>query len=182
MSAYSVYLSLPPYLAQWYAYECRAHEFAEEDICPNSPYKELDPVSPIRGSQESRIMEQFLRKQPSPVPEPIPEDANLAIAIPYFRDRDPRTYNYLPKHAKCMLAYTIAERFKRELWDELHPFLSYVRKKERIDELIYCFMENHAIEITDTNWNAISKIYSRCRDVYKSTKSRKKRSDLRSKK
>ncbi|MCQ2345718.1 MAG: hypothetical protein MJZ82_03005 [Paludibacteraceae bacterium] len=174
MSAFCIYLNLPTYLAQWYAYECRAHHFIEEDICPKDPYVPLNPVEPIRNSQESRILEQFLQKQPSAVPEPVPEDATIAIAIPYYRDKDPRTYNYLGAHAKLLLAKAISERFKREMWDELHCFLSYLHQRERKDELIYCFMENHGIELTETNWLAIDKIYQRARDVYRTTKSRKK--------
>lgn len=182
MSAFCIYLTLPKYLAQWYAYECRRHQFIEEDICPKEPYEPLNPVEPIRGSQESRILEQFLQKQPSAVPDPIPEGATIAIAIPYFRDKDPRVYNYLGEHAKRVLAKAISERFKREMWDELHCFLSYLRQRERKDELIYCFMENHGIELNETNWLAIDKIYQRARDVYRTTNRRKKLSTLGAKK
>ena len=170
MSAFCIYLSLPPYLAEWYAHTCREHKFATSDYCPTDPITPLTPVEPIRGSYESLVLQQWLTKQPAAIPEPIPEDANLAIEIPYFKDKDPRTYNYLTKTAKTHLAKAIANAFRIQLWEELHQFDV---KLNRQDETIYIFMENHGLSINDTNWNAIAKIYQRCRAVYSVKKFRK---------
>ena len=68
------------------------------------------------------------------------------------------------------LAKAIANAFRIQLWEELHQFDV---KLNRQDETIYIFMENHGISINDTNWNAIAKIYQRCRAVYSVKKFRK---------
>ena len=81
MSAICVYLSLPPYLAQWYAHTCRKVHHREDDICPNQPIPLLTPVEPIRGSYESQVLHRVLQKQPTDKPEDIPADATLALAI-----------------------------------------------------------------------------------------------------
>ena len=65
MSAICVYLSLPPYLAQWYAHTCRKQRHREDDICPNQPIPLLTPVEPIRGSYESQVLHRVLQKQPA---------------------------------------------------------------------------------------------------------------------
>lgn len=171
MSAFCIYLTLPPYLAEWYAHNCREHKFVQYDFCPSEPITPLTPVEPIRGSYESMVLQHWLMKQPTAIPEPIPEDANLAIEIPYFKDKDPRYYNYLTKTAKQHLAKAIANSFRIQLWEELHQFDV---KLNRQDETIYIFMENHGISCTDTNWNAIAKIYQRCRHLYNAKKSYKK--------
>ena len=62
MSAICVYLSLPPYLAQWYAHTCRKVHHREDDICPNQPIPLLTPVEPIRGSYESQVLHRVLQK------------------------------------------------------------------------------------------------------------------------
>ena len=170
MSAFCIYLTLPPYLAEWYAHTCRQHKYALADYCPTEPIAPLTPVELIRGSYESLVLQQWLTKQPNPTPEPIPEDANLAIEIPYFKDKDPRYYNYLTKTAKSHLAKAIANSFRIQLWEELHLFDV---KLNRQDEAIFCFMEKHGISCNDTNWNAIAKIYQRCRGTYNVEKFRK---------
>ena len=100
MSAFCIYLSLPPYLAEWYAHTCREHKFATSDYCPTDPITPLTPVEPIRGSYESLVLQQWLTKQPAAIPEPIPEDANLAIEIPYFKDKDHAHTTTSPKQPR----------------------------------------------------------------------------------
>ena len=170
MSAFRIYLTLPPYLAEWYAHSCREHKFAESGYCPTEPIAPLTPVEPIKGSYESLVLKQCLTKQPSPIPEPIPEDANLAIAIPEYKEKKPQFYNYLSKSAKSQLAKAIAESFRIQLWEELHQFRV---RLDRQDETIFSFMERHGISCNETNWNAIAKIYQRCRHTYDVKKIRK---------
>jgi len=60
-----LYLTLPTYLAQWYAHECREIEFRDKDIVPvTTSDNPLEPITIPRGSQESRILQCFLRKRP----------------------------------------------------------------------------------------------------------------------
>lgn len=172
MSAFCVYLSLPVYLAEWYAHICRRHRFKEHDYCPNTPIAPLTPVEPIRGSYESQVLHRNLQKQPSSIPEPIPEDATLALAIPFYSDRDPRTYNYIGPHAKEELRAAIIESFDICLWRELHSFRVVLSRQ---DHAIWAFMEKYGISCEEANWNAIAKRYQRKRDIFYKEKSRKKR-------
>ncbi len=165
-----IYLTLPNYLAQWYAHECRQIQHREDDIVPHLVYKPLEPVVIPRGSQECRVLQYFLQKQPSHIVSE-PDDANLAIIIPYFRDKNPLYYNYLGQHGRQKLADTIRNRFLLNLWDELH---SFPHALSRQDNAIYAFMEAHGIEYDEKNWNALAKIYQRQRNVYYKEKSRKK--------
>lgn len=170
MERLCLYLKLPPYLAEWYANECREIAHRDSDTVSNEPYRPLTPVPVPRGSQESRILQCFLKKQPK-TPAREPEDANLALIIPYFRDRDPLYYNYLGTHARQQLADAIRTRFQVQLWEELHTFPNALSRQ---DHSIYAFMEAHAIACTETNWNAIAKIYQRQRQAYYVSRSRKK--------
>lgn len=170
MSGFCVYLCLPEYLAQWYAYTCHEHHFIMEDVCPANPYDPMIPVEPIKGSYESKVLQKNLRKQPTAVPEPRPEGATLALAIPYYKDKNPHTYNYLGKHARKELEDAIRNAFDVCLWEELHLFKVRLTRQ---DQTIYTFMENHGIADTETNWLAISKRYKRMRDVYNVTKCKK---------
>ncbi len=166
-----LYLTLPPYLAQWYANECREIEYRESNIVPNDVYQPLTPVSIPKNSQESRILQCFLKKQPAtPVKEP--DDANLAIIIPYFYNKDPLYYNYLGKYGREKLVDAIRNRFQVQLWEELHTFKNAISRQ---DNSIYAFMEAHGIECDETNWNAIAKIYQRQRQAYYKQKERKNR-------
>ena len=152
MSQYTIHLDLEPYLAQWFI-----HEQGGEH-----------PVSLTRGSAESDILELFLTVQPEAIPtRPAPTDT--AIYIPTFKHKDVRTYNYLPPRATIALKKTIRTRFVIALWNDLYKFENIGKRN---DELIYAWMEAHGIELNETNWCAISKIYYRKRKVYLAQKNR----------
>lgn len=168
-----LYLSLPPYLAQWYANECRMIELKDRDKVPHTVYKPFEPVFIPRNSQECRVLQCFLQKQPEIVAKEQ-EDANIAIVIPYFRDKNPMYYNYLGQRGRQQLADTIRNRFCLDLWEGLHTFRNALSRQ---DNAIYAYMESHGIECSETNWNALAKIYQRQRSVYYKEKSRKKHID-----
>lgn len=167
-----LYLVLPNYLAQWYAHECREIEFRDQDIVPSDTYEPLAPVTIPKGSQESRILQLFLRKKPERYVKE-PENANIAIVIPYFYGKDPTYYNYLGKHGREKLTDAIRTRFQVKVWEELHTFKNALSRQ---DNAIFAFMEAHGIECNETNWNAIAKIYQRQRQAYYAQKNRKKSS------
>ena len=68
MNEFLIYLSLPPYLAQWYANECTQIHNRDNAVCPREVYKFPTPVVPVRGSQESDVINMHLAKQPDAVP------------------------------------------------------------------------------------------------------------------
>jgi len=173
MSAFCVYLCLPTYLAQWYAHMCRRHHFREEGICPNTPIDPLTPIEMIRGSHEWEYLHQVLQKQPNAIPAPMPEGATLALTIPYYQDRDPRTYNYIDEHSRKYLEDIILEEFDVCLWKELNTIKVVLRRQ---DHAIWSFMARYGIACEGTHWDAIAKRYQRKRDLFYKEKSLKNRS------
>ena len=169
MSEVLLYLLVPDYLAQWYANECRRDEHAMDDHYEIKVYHFPDPVSPIRNSLESKILKEYLTKQPSE--GPTHRLANLAIAIPYYRNRDPRIYNYLNPKAKGLLYQTMRNRFQIQLWRAIHSIDTEVTRK---DLAITAWMAQNGIEYNDTNYNSIVKVYDRLEATYRRAENRKK--------
>ena len=97
MNEFLIYLSLPPYLAQWYANECTQIHNRDKATCPREIYRFPTPVVPVRGSQESDVINMHLAKQPDAVPAKVPEDATIAIVIPSFTGKPVEYYNYVPQ-------------------------------------------------------------------------------------
>lgn len=179
MSPYYVTLKVAPYLAQWYAYKCWEHNYMLTDVAPSWPIKPMDvtnPVPVIKNSYESKLLERLLTRQPGPVPEKVPEDDNLCIGIPYYKNCDPRIFNYLGKHGKELLCISIRDAFQMDLWETLSDL---GLKGERLDEAIWCFMENYYIDDTETNFNAIIKCYQRMRNYRNVKKCRKNKTTSR---
>ena len=147
MSNICVYLqNIEPYLKQWFI-----HEHGGEY-----------PVSLVRGSVESCMLKQFIEKRNEEEATNI-DERTLAIYIPTFKDKDPRTYFYLPNRAKVALHKCIKNRFDIQMWQDLHQFSNLGLQ---IDDIIYAWMEQHGIELSEMNWNAIAKRYQRKRRAY----------------
>ena len=147
MSNICVYLqNIEPYLKQWFI-----HEHGGEY-----------PVSLVRGSVESCMLKQFIEKRNEEEATNI-DERTLAIYIPTFKDKDPRTYFYLPDRAKVALHKCIKNRFDIQMWQDLHQFSNLGLQ---IDDIIYAWMEQHGIELSEMNWNAIAKRYQRKRRAY----------------
>lgn len=142
-----IYLNLDTYLRQWFV---------------NSHSGEV-PVKLRKGSIESKILEISLKKWPKDVPVK-PADRNaVPIAIPAFRYKPAEIYNYLPKSGREALVKCIRQRFDMEVWEDLHHF---GRIGKELKEVIYAWMEEHKMENTEENWNAVSKRYQRQREKY----------------
>lgn len=142
---YFIYLQLPDYLAQWFVHESGGQ-----------------PCELRRNSAESDIVELFLKRHPEDVPV-RPAEYNVAIRIPCYKSRDIRTYNYLPPAARKTLAGCIANRFRIQLWRDLHKLDN---NGVQITDLIYAWMESHGIEPEEKNWESIRQIYFRKRKKY----------------
>lgn len=148
MSQYCIFLSLDPYLAEWFVNDCGGEQ----------------PCVLTKGSIESKVLEVYLQRLPHAVqPQLSAGPGEIAIAIPAIRHRPAETYNYLPKRARAALITCIRNRFDIALWNDLHNFGKIGRRQ---DELIYAWMEKHNIAPTEANWNAIAKRYQRQRDLY----------------
>lgn len=154
MSNLTIFIELPPYLAQWYRHRCGGGT----------------PITPVRGSYESNVIEEFITKRPKGIaPQLTPNPGEVAIAIPSFRAKPPEYYNYMPPKAKRLLEDSIKVDFEIDMWQCLHRFCNL---DKQLKKLILAFMEKHGIEDTETNYLAISKAYQRKRDSYKKKQQR----------
>jgi hypothetical protein len=79
-------------------------------------------------------------------------------------------YNHLSESSKEHLIHCLKIRFAIALWNDLFKFGNIGKQKQ---DLIYAWMDAHDIEDTETNWNAISKIYARKRKSYFQQKRRR---------
>lgn len=163
----TIFITLEPYLAQWFKHEMGG----------NSPI----PIK--RASAEAAILQLYLQKKPSD-PQYSPQikalPGQVEIQLPTFRLMDTRINSYLPPRGQIALHQCIRNRFKVAMWKDLHTVGNVVM---RTDIVISDWMVKHGIEVDDRNWNTIAKILQRCRAVYcknhrltnnKSSKHRKK--------
>lgn len=154
MSEVLIHLKLDNYLAQWLINESGGV-----------------PVVFKKHSVENDILHCNLKERPLFGRKDKPGEGRLPIALPYFKDRDPRKYCFLSKPARLALAECIRSRFVLELWKDLHKFGNIGKRKQ---DLIWAWMDAHGIEMTETNWNTIAKIYKRKRDIYRKKKQRER--------
>jgi hypothetical protein len=154
MSEYCVYLKMPSYLRQWFIHRHGGNT----------------PVTLIRGSVESKLLQRATVPQPEGVLPPRQQEGEVAVCIPYSKSHDPRTYNYITNTGKNALLNRIKDDFDLDVWDYLHDF-GKVGKQQK--DLIYLFMEQRGIHEDGTCWDSIAKIYQRQRNIYL-TKNRKK--------
>jgi hypothetical protein len=120
-----------------------------------------DPVCLDKDSPEARIIREFISKTPEGQPPDTGEDANLKIRIPFFKEADPRVYNYLGKNAKQLLLESFDQIIERSLLNEIGSLDSNLKGK--ISAKIYAWMEKHGVRDNGTNWYAVSQKYYRLR-------------------
>lgn len=157
------YLDVEPYLKQWFI-----HDMGNEH-----------PVSLIRNSAESDIVRRWLTVLPPDKSLPDGNPDMLAIYVPSYNELDREKLYYLPTAALKLLKQCIRNRFIIELWRDLNDFGFIGFQKQ---DVIYAWLEQHGIEITETNFNAVQKIYQRKRSTYIKVKKRKKLPKFKSKK
>ena len=149
MSDVIVYVRLDAYLAQWLV-----HEHGTPVVFPKNSY-------------ENDVLEVSLSTKPKNAVDEEPGEGMIPISVPYFKSKNVRFNNYLPKSGQIALQKSIRQRFVIELWRDLHKFGNIGKQRQ---ELIYAWMEAHEIELTESNWNTIAKIYQRRQDVYRKQK------------
>lgn len=121
-----------------------------------------DPVQVMRDSPESRIIRQFITKTPDDAMPDMGEGCNLRVEIPYFKEADPRVYNYMGEKAKIALIDSFDHILKACMMKELGS-LENTRRGE-ISKQIYAWMEKHGIP--EENWYTISQKFYRMRKKY----------------
>jgi hypothetical protein len=146
MSEICIYLKAEPYLAEFLI----------------TAYG--DPVGLERDSPESRILREYISKTPSGVTPDMGVDFNLAVKIPYFKEADPRVYNYLGEAAKKALLESFDQIVERSMMREIGALENSRRGK--IAPAIYAWMEKHGITDNENNWYTVSQKYYRLRKKY----------------
>ena len=143
---YFLYLKVQPYLAAFLK-----HTYG-------------DPIVLERDSPEARIIREYISKTPTGEVPDMGNDSNLRIRIPFFKEADPRTYNYMGKAAKKTLVESFDQIIEKCMIKEIGSLENCRRGK--ISGLIYAWMEKHGIPDDDTNWYTISQKYYRLRKKY----------------
>jgi hypothetical protein len=123
-----------------------------------------NPVTIERDSPEARIIREFITKTPHGVTPDTATQGNLAVRIPFFREADPRTYNYLGKAAKACLIESFEQIIAKSIINEIGALENIRRGK--IAPAIYAWMEKHGIPDDEHNWYTISQKYYRLRKKY----------------
>ncbi|MDD4429174.1 MAG: hypothetical protein PHG64_12415 [Paludibacter sp.] len=144
MSNFCIYLKVEPYLKH----------FLENAFG--------DPVQVMRDSPESRIIRQFISKTPDGELPDLGDGSNLRVEIPYFKEADPRVYNFMGERAKIALIDSFDHILKACMMKELGALENY--RRGEISKQIYAWMEKHGIP--EENWYTISQKFYRLRKKY----------------
>ena len=70
-----------------------------------------------------------------------------------------------------MLKAAIHTRFQVKLFQDIHQLVGL--GKARKDLTIIAWMEQHGIEVDDTNYNSVLKVFDRVRNTYTQSENRK---------
>jgi len=97
MSQFNIYINVPEYLEQWIT-----NTFG-------------NPVQLIKDSPEMRILNELLVKTPCNKTPDMGVGSNITIPIPYFKGKDPATYNYIHDSGKSALVESFSTLFKKNL-------------------------------------------------------------------
>ncbi|WP_155993460.1 hypothetical protein [Prevotella sp. P6B1] len=145
---------MPTYLRQWLIHR----------------HGGCEPISLVRGSAESDFLKKSTVKLPDGIIPPTQQEGEVAIAIPYYKSHDPRTYNYLSDIGKNCLLQMLKNDFKVDLWEYLHDI---DRCGSELNALIYQFMELRGIKEDGTTSDSIKKIYQRKKNCFRTIQKRK---------
>lgn len=143
MSDYVIYIEAPGYLADWIK-----HTFG-------------NPAVLLKDSPESRVLNECLVKLPTNAQPSMPGSSKIAIAVPYFKGKDPRVYNYLHKTGEIAVAESFRSLFIKNLCEEI---LHLDNGNIKMSTLLYMFLEKHGI--SEDHYYAVAQIYYRMRKKY----------------
>jgi hypothetical protein len=141
-----IYIKTPPYLADFIR-----DSFGHPAILP-------------KNSPEHRIIRHFITRTPADCRPDLAKDGNVTICIPVFRERDPRVYNYMGRHAKNYLIESFESLFDKCLISEVASLENL--RNNKISSAIYAFMEKHNIDLSTVNTETVLQRYYRIRKRY----------------
>lgn len=140
-----------PFIAQWYADRSRRQAYKDEPVYEPVVYRfdrnNPQGVQPIKNSRESNYLKLHLQKQPTAVPDPIPEGTTLAILLPNYKDPyDVKTFHYASPRVLKHLGKIIYDMLRIEL-------VEYIIKARRsglaLKDIEEDFIESHGMDILD---------------------------------
>ena len=143
MSDYLVHINVAPYVAEF-----MYHHFG-------------NPVRLVKDSPEARLLKTYLERMPEGARPDVGVGNNLRIAVPWFKEKDPRVYCWLSPMSKAALGECFESVFLRNMWVEL---LQMPEVRCRISTMIYAYMERHGI--SEEHWECIRQKYYRLRKQY----------------
>lgn len=143
MSQFFIYLKTEPYLAEWI----------------KSAFG--SPVRLTRDTPEYVVVKRFLSKLPENTLPDISSDFNVCLEIPWFKEKDPRVYNYMSPRAKQCLVESFECLFIRNMWTEIG---SLENINCSLTNVIYAYLEKH--EMSEEHWECIRQKYYRIRKRY----------------
>lgn len=142
---YCIHVRLSTYLRQWFLHL----------------YQGQEPIELRRGAPERDIIHRHLSKVPVEGMEP--SDETVAISVPTFKGIN-RNYNhFITRQGYDALRAVIKAGFDMQLWRNIHAVDG---KGVLMKDKIMDWMEDNGIEVTDTNYETLWKIYQRKRKVY----------------
>lgn len=101
MSDFLIYINVSPYVAEWAISHLG------------------NPIEFPKDSVENRLIKKFLDKTPTGESPDTKGDSNLSVKIPFFKLKDPRTYNYMCDEAKELLVESLETLLVHNMWSEL---------------------------------------------------------------
>ena len=126
MSKFVIYVDLKPIIRQW-----AVHHFG----CPIR--------FPDQSVGNARIVA-VLRKRPDGVAPDVAADGLTPISIPYSKQKDPESWNYVTPSGKRFIAEYIEALFKDNLYSE---FREMCDQDSKLQTAAYTWCEMHGISI-----------------------------------
>lgn len=126
MSKFVVYIELKPFIAQW-----SVHHFGR-------------PVTfPPQSVGNARIVAVLMKRPDGAVPD-VEQEGLTPVAIPYSKQKDPESWNYVTNSGKRFIAEYIESLFKDNLYKELNEMCG---EDSKIHTAAHTWCEMHGIDI-----------------------------------
>lgn len=126
MSKIVTYIELKPFIAQWAVYHF------------GSPI-----VFPAQSVGNARIIA-ILRKRPDGAAPDVERSGLTPVAIPYSKQKDPESWNYVTPSGKRFIAEYIEALFKDNLYHEFNEMCS---EDSKLQTAAYTWCEMHGVDI-----------------------------------
>ena len=126
MSKFVVYIELKPFIAQW-----AVHHFGNPIVFPP------------QSVGNARIIA-VLRKRPDGVAPDVERPGLTSVAIPYSKQKDPESWNYISHSGKRFIVQYIDALFRDNMYRELNEMC---QDESKIQTACYAWCEMHGIDI-----------------------------------